>query len=161
MSTILDPWAGNKAVTTGLQRHLSNQPTPQLFSNDRWTKGKLAMEPLERFLYDKVLSVAGLSMVVTMPPASLAEIALVTALSFTEIGVCMYVPLTWVTTAPFHRLQWLHDHHVSGTLLTVTSVLDPDGCWVCVFNDADYLTAYMHPSAADNTVHGHVIVDYH
>jgi hypothetical protein len=156
--TILDPWAENAAVSTGFKQLLSGtQRQPTITSNNRWGKAALTLEPLERFLYDKLIHTTGLSVVVTIPPIPLLDIALVTAMYFVDSLVCMYVPTSWISHATHSRLQLLHQHDRARTLLTITSSHDPSHCWVCLFCDADMLLTMLRPAVS--YANSHVIVD--
>jgi hypothetical protein len=159
MHMILDPWAENAAVSTGFNRYRSSShmPHPKLTLNNRWGTGDLHYEPLESFLYEKVIAASGLPVVVTIPPVPLLDIALVTALHFVDSLVCMYVPQTWISQATPSRMHLLHQHHTAQTLLTVSNVRDPSHSWVCIFSNAELLLSMLQPSV--NHVDFHVMVD--
>jgi len=158
MHTILDPWAENTAVSTGLQHcFTATQRRPNIISNNRWGKAALNLEPLEQYLYDKVVNTTGLSAVVTIPPLPLLDIALLTAMHFADSVVCMYVPTSWIAQPTPCRMQMLHHHDRTRTLLTIMSSHDPSHCWVCIFCDADVLLSMLQPGVS--CANSHVVVD--
>jgi hypothetical protein len=128
--TVLDPWAGNPAVSSAFR-----SPGTRLVLNDRWGCGPLTHEPLETHLYSTVQGKMDLNAVVTIPPVVLSDIALVTAYYHVTHCTCMYVPTEWVTHASAGRMHILMDHIHAGTFVSITSITDPMHCWVCFFRD--------------------------
>jgi hypothetical protein len=124
--------------------------------NDRWGTTPLQLEPLERHLYAKVARASKLGIVISIPPPSLLDIALVTALEFVDICVCMYVPETWLSQASPARMAFLDAHYVSGTYMQISSAVDPFNCWLCIFTTHDALNAVLNPHC--QPVNGHVVL---
>jgi hypothetical protein len=177
--TILDPWAENLSVAAGLKQWLAhtksttmtseliapghskptspNQSAPKLILNSRLGKTELNYEPLESFLYNKLITTTGLHVVVTIPPVPLLDVALVTACHFAESLVCIYVPAHWLSQATPSRMHFLHHHHANHTLLTIASMHDPSHCWVCVFADPESLMHMLQPGI--QPVDSHVLVN--
>ena len=156
-STILDPWAGNHAVGKGLVRAFPsilkpNSTGPRLVLNDRWGKASLQLEPLEPHLYTKVARASKLNIVISVPPPSLLDIAIVTALEFVDTCVCVYVPEVWLSQCTHARMAFLDAHCHAGTCLQIASTADPFHCWLCIFASHDVLASVLKP--------GHALVDH-
>ena len=164
IQTVLDPWAENVSVAANFKQHFAatqptslNQSAPKLILNSRLGKADLNYEPLESFLYNKLITTTGLHVVVTIPPVSLLDVALVTACHFAESLVCVYAPIQWLSQATPSRMHFLHHHQLNRTLLTIAAVHDPMYCWVCVFAEPDLLMHMLQPGI--QLVDSHVLID--
>jgi hypothetical protein len=151
---ILDPWAESNGVVSGLKNallHINQHAPPAkihkptLVDNNRWGRASIQAEPLEPFLYNKILGTSSLSAVIMAPPLPLLDVALVTALRFVKHGVFMYVPKTWLSQAPASRMQLLDEHYKSDTLLIISAYADPISCWVCFFTSYACFLASLRP----------------
>jgi transposase InsO family protein len=141
--TVLDPWAGNPAVSKAFR-----QQGVKLVTNDPWSKATdLAHEPLDTHLYTSVEGKMNLDAVAMIPPVLLSDIALVTAFYHAAYCVCMYVPVSWLTHAPASRLSIIMDHIHSQTFIGITTLSNPAYCWVCFFK---------HPMAFNSMIRSHI-----
>ena len=132
---ILDPWADNHAVAKGLVC-----PGVTLILNDKLGARQgvpTELDPLESPLYQLVLEkLTHLDAVITIPPVLFADLALVTALEFTEQAVCVQVPHSWLAKATAPRQALLNALELERRLLVVRQAHpEPELCWVCVFSD--------------------------
>jgi hypothetical protein len=141
--TVLDPWAGNPAVSKAFR-----QQGVKIVTNDPWSKATdLAHEPLDTHLYTSVEGKMNLDAVAMIPPVLLSDIALVTAFYHAAYCVCMYVPVSWLTHAPASRLSIIMDHIHSQTFMGITTLSNPAYCWVCFFK---------HPMAFNSMIRSHI-----
>ena len=136
--TLLDPWAGNPAVS-----HACRQARIPIVTNDPWGKADLALEPIDVHLYNTVERKMNLDAVVMIPPSLLADIALVTAHYHVAYCVCMYVPVSWITHAPASRMRIIMDHINSNSFIGITTLSNPSHCWACFFTHPHACTSMV------------------
>jgi hypothetical protein len=141
VKTVLDPWAENPAVSNRFADFTSNTFVANVHT---WRKGQkplvpknvkaLSFNPLEAHLYEHVARAVDLDACVMIPPESLLDLALVTALYHAHTMVCMYVPVSYVSQATWQRMDFFMHCEAQERILTVTARSDPSHCWLCVFH---------------------------
>lgn len=140
---VLDPWSDNKAV------HQVLAARPLFIPNDRLgRKGvSLTYEPLEPVLYRKLTGTLGaIQAVVTIPPATLLDLAVITAVEFVTTVACFGAPISWAEAdhvargtylsalAQEERLLWIRPAHPTAEF-----------GWLCIFSSARAMQACLRP----------------
>jgi hypothetical protein len=152
VKTVLDPWAQNPAVSNrfaldNLNTFVANVQTLRKGQKRHVPKNveMLNFHPLEPHLYELVAKKVGLDVCVMIPPQPLLDLALVTALYYSNTAVCMYVPAFHVARASPQRLDFLMHCEAQERILTVTARSNQEMCWLCIFHSADALRTMLQP----------------
>jgi hypothetical protein len=104
-------------------------------------------EPLESHLYEELRRKCGcLDAIVMVPPAELADMALINALEYAGRIVCMFVPEDYLL-CPHPARRALFANLESHDRFLVVRDLDPASthCWICVFASQGDRMALLRP----------------